>query len=270
MTRSHEGLSETFRRACVLQFGGAAGTLAALDGDGLRVAEELARALDLPLPDAPWHAHRDRLASLVCGYGVYAGAISKTARDIALLMQMEVGEAAEPGGGSSVMPHKRNPAGCAVALTSAARLPGLVATCLSGMAHEHERGLAGGPAEWTTVSAAVMATGSAAAALADVVETLRVDGDRMRRSLDETHGTILAERVMLRLSPVLGRNAAADAVRAALAASADGGDFMSALRANPAAASILAGENPGSLEDFHTYLGMAEEFRRRLTGDPRE
>src|SRR5262249_21352380 len=161
--------------------------------DGLRVSEALARELDLPLPDAPWHAHRDRFATLLAACGVYAGAIAKAARDIALLMQAEVAEAAEPGGGSSTMPHKRNPAGCAVAIAAASRLPGLVATYLSGMAQEHERGVGGGQAEWSTVAAAVTSTGAAAHALAGVMEGLRVDPARMRRGLDNTRGAIFAE-----------------------------------------------------------------------------
>jgi len=136
------------------------------------------------------------------------------------------------------------------------------------MAHEHERGLVGGPAEWTTVSTAVIATGSAAAALAGVVENLRVDRGRMREALDGTHGAILAERAMLLLAPVLGRQAAADAVRQALTASASGG-FMAALLADPAAAPIIQAAAAG-FEDPHNYLGMADQFRRRLTGDASE
>ena len=269
LSRSHDGLADAFRRACVLQFGGASGTLAALDDGGLRVAAALARELDLPLPDAPWHAHRDRLASLVAACGIYAGAISKAARDIALLMQPEVGEALEPGGSSSAMPHKRNPAGCAVALSSAARVPGLVASFLAGMAHEHERGLAGGPAEWAIVSETVIATGSAAAALAGVVETLRIDRERMRRAVDDTRGVVFAERAMLRLSSALGRDAASDAVREALSAVSTGRRFASALLENPVAAAAIA-EDRNMLDDPETYLGMAEEFRRRLIGSPRE
>ena len=264
LSRSHAALSDAFDAACVLQFGGAAGTLAALGDDGLRVAEDLARALEVPLPDAPWHAHRDRLATLVAACGVYAGAIGKAARDVALLMQAEVDEAAEPGGGSSAMPHKRNPAGCAVAVASASRLPGLVATYLAGMGHEHERGLAGGPAEWATVSTAVMATGSAAAALAGVVETLRVDVGRMRLAVDATRGSILAERAMLLLSPALGRKTAADAIGAALAATAHDGDFVSALLANADVAAAIAPADRNTLGQPETYLGMADEFRRRL------
>ena len=110
--------------ACVLQFGGASGTLAALGDRGLVVADALARELGLPAPDAPWHAYRDRLAALVAACGIYTGVLGKMARDVSLLMQSEVGEAAEPGGGSSTMPHKQNPVGCAIALAAATRMPG--------------------------------------------------------------------------------------------------------------------------------------------------
>jgi 3-carboxy-cis,cis-muconate cycloisomerase len=267
LSRSQAALSDAFDRACVLQFGGTVGTLAAFGGDGLGVAGDLAHALDLPLPDAPWHVHRDRLASLVAACGVYAGAIAKTARDVALLMQAEVNEASEPGGGSSAMPHKRNPAQCAAAITSASRLPGLVATFLAGMAHEHERGLAGSPAEWTTISQAVIATGSAASALADALETLHVDAVRMRDAIDATHGTVLAERAMLLLAPALGREAAARAIREALAS---GSDFVSALLGNADVAAAIAPEDRRTLGNPDTYLGMAEQFRRRLIAGARE
>src|SRR5215471_7113789 len=232
LTRAHQALGDAFDRACVLQFGGASGTLAALESNGLAVAEHLARELDLPLPDAPWHAHRDRFASLVACCGVYAGAIAKAARDIALLMQVEVAEASEPGGGSSTMPHKRNPAGCVSALAAAARLPGLVATFLSCMAQEHERGAGGLQAEWATIVTALTSTGAAAAALAGVTESLRVDSTRMRRAIEDTHGAVFAERAMMRLAPALGRDAAARIVAGALAASARGESFAAAIATN--------------------------------------
>ncbi|HTM24394.1 MAG TPA: lyase family protein [Vicinamibacterales bacterium] len=266
LSRSHQGLTEAFARSSVLQFGGASGTLAALHDRGLEVAQYLSRELDLTLPDAPWHAHRDRLAFLVSACGVYAGAIGKAARDIALLMQAEVAEASEPGGTSSTMPHKRNPAGCAVALAAASRLPGLVATFLAGMAQEHERGVGGGQAEWATVATAVVATGSAASALAGVVEGLRVDPERMRQAIAESHGAVFSERAMMRLAPVLGRDVAARLVAGAVAAAARGESFASALLADPEAAAALTDHDRATLESPETYLGLAEQFRRRLTG----
>lgn len=270
LTRAHQALAAAFDRAMVLQFGGASGTLAALGSDGIRVAELLARELDLPLPDAPWHAHRDRLASLIACCGVYAGSIAKAARDVALLMQGEVAEASEPGGGSSTMPHKRNPAGCAIALASASRVPGLVATYLANMSQEHERGVGGAQAEWTTIAAAVSSTGAASAALAGVFETLRIDAGRMRQTIEDTHGAIFAERAMMRLAPALGRDAAVRAIADAVAAAARGESFATALLANRDAFAALSAEERASLESPDAYLGAAEQFRRRLIGDVEE
>ena len=91
------------------------GTLAALEDRGLAVAAALARDLRLDLPELPWHAHRDRLAE-VAGVllGLLAGSLGKMARNL-LMSQGEVDEVAEPSGpgrgGSSTMPHKRNPVG---------------------------------------------------------------------------------------------------------------------------------------------------------------
>ncbi|HXH06426.1 MAG TPA: lyase family protein, partial [Vicinamibacterales bacterium] len=126
VSRAGSRLIAAFDDVCTLQLGGAAGTLGALGSDGPRLAAELARELGLRDPDAAWHAHRDRLAALVAACGVYTGTLAKIARDVALLMQPEVAEVSEPGGRSSAMPHKRNPAGCAAALAAAGRLPGLV------------------------------------------------------------------------------------------------------------------------------------------------
>jgi 3-carboxy-cis,cis-muconate cycloisomerase len=270
LDRSYEDVAGAFDRACVLQFGGAAGTLAALGADGLRVAETLARELDLPLPEAPWHAHRDRLALLVAACGVYAGAIAKAARDVALLMQAEVAEASEPGGGSSTMPHKRNPAFCTVAIASASRVPGLVAAMLSGMAQEHERGVGGGQAEWAAVADAVVSTGSAAAALAHAVEGLRVDATAMRRAIDSTRGAVFAEYAMMRLVPAVGREHAARIVADALASVARGTAFGDALFADRDAQAVLTDQDRRTLTSPEAYLGCAEAFRRRLLHEDRD
>jgi 3-carboxy-cis,cis-muconate cycloisomerase len=267
-SRGHARIAASFREACVLQFGGASGTLAALGTRGPSVASAVAADLGLPLPDAPWHTHRDRLATLVAACGVYAGTLGKIARDVSLLMQHEVGEAAEPGGGSSSMPHKRNPAGCAIAIAAATRLPGLVAAFLTGMVQEHERGLGGWHAEGATIVAAVQATGSAAAAMADAVEGLSVDTDRMKRNIEESRGAVFAERAMVLLAPALGRERAARIISASLAdAALRGMPFPEALAASE---EVRRGIDPGALADLgdsQAYLGSAEFFRRRLTGD---
>jgi 3-carboxy-cis,cis-muconate cycloisomerase len=190
VVRSWRRVSAAFDEALVLQFGGAVGTLAAYGDHGLDLAAALAGELQLALPAAPWHAHRDRLASLVSQCGVYAGCLAKVARDIALLMQPEIGEVSERGGGSSAMPHKRNPAGSVVTLAAAAQVPGLVASFLSAMPQEQERAAGGWQAEWPVVACVVQSTGSALAALTSVFDGLTVDAARMRANLDRAAGAI--------------------------------------------------------------------------------
>lgn len=265
VSRSGARLLDAFEESCVLQFGGASGTLAALGRDGPRVAADLARELGLPLPAAPWHAQRDRLAALAAACGIYAGALGKIARDVSLLMQVEVGEAAEPGGGSSSMPHKRNPAACACALAAAARLPGLVAAFLAGMTQEQERGLGGWHAEGSTLSAAVQTTGSALAAMADAIEHLHVDADRMRANIEATGGLVFAERAMTLLAPALGRETATRIISAAMKGSRDERrSFVEALAADADVRGVLAPADLSSLGSPEVYLGSAEHFRRRL------
>jgi 3-carboxy-cis,cis-muconate cycloisomerase len=262
--RGYTALDAAGRNAAVLQFGGASGTLAALGTKGPEVAELLAGELGLTCPDAPWHAHRDRLAALIAACGVYTGSLGKLARDVSLLMQFEVAEAAEPGGGSSSMPHKRNPAGCAVVLAASTRLPGLVAAFLAGMPQEHERGIGGWHAEAATIADAVQTTGSAAAAAAELTTALTVDPDRMQRNLSGTRGVVFAERAMTMLAPAVGFDAAKRAVAAAVAQAAQGqASFAEALAATDAAAALTA-EQKADLTDPRAYLGAAETFRRRL------
>ncbi|WP_269439330.1 lyase family protein, partial [Ralstonia pseudosolanacearum] len=121
----------------------AAGTLASLGTQGRAVAQALAQALDLPLPAASWHGEQDRIADIGAALALLTGTLGHMARDLSLMMQTEVGEVAEPAGagkgGSSTMPHKRNPVGCATVLAAATRMPGLAATLLAALPQEHER-----------------------------------------------------------------------------------------------------------------------------------
>src|SRR5450631_2860506 len=212
MRRGRNNLSASFVEATVVQFGGASGTLASLGAQGIAVGQELAAQLGLGFPDAPWHTQRERLAAVVCACGTVAGSLGKVARDISLLMQAEIAEVAEPGGqgrgGSSTMPHKRNPIGCALTLAAAQRAPGLVATFLSTMVQEHERGVGGWQAEWPTVASLIQATGLAAASMAEVAEGLTVDAARMRINLDATRGVIFAEKAAMLLAGKIGRDVA--------------------------------------------------------------
>ena len=255
--------------ALALQFGGAAGTLAALGERGPQVAELLARQLGLP-EAVPWHTHRDRLASFVCACGVYVATLGKIARDVSLLMQHEVAEVAEPGGGSSAMPHKRNPAASAIALAAANRTPGLVAGFLAGMVQEHERAAGGWHAEWPTVAHVVQATGSALVALADAATELSVDVEQMRANIARTNGVIFAERAMALLLTSVGKKDAERFVGHALAQTRNGSmTFAAALSAIPEVVRAIDGDVLRRIDAPEDYLGAAELFRVRLLDEAR-
>jgi 3-carboxy-cis,cis-muconate cycloisomerase len=170
-----------------LQFGGATGSLAGLDGKAVAVAERLAARLDLALPATPWHAQREAVAGLASALAILVGAVGKIARDISLLAQTEVAEAFEPRidgrGGSSAMAHKRNPTSCQVALSAALRAPHLAATLLSALPQEHERGLGGWQVEGPVLAELFQLTHGALVAMAPVIEGLEVDTGRMAANL---------------------------------------------------------------------------------------
>ena len=207
--RSRERLLRLRREALALQFGGAAGTLAALGDHGMGVAERLAALLDLQLPDAPWHTHRDRLAEVAACLGILAGTCGKIARDVTLMMQTEVGEAFEPGapgrGGSSTLPHKRNPVGAAAALSAATVAPNLVATLLAAQVQEHERAPGGWHTDWMTFPALALVTSGALSAVVEIAEGLEIDVERLRANLEMTGGQIMAEALSFALAEKMGR-----------------------------------------------------------------
>ena len=202
-----------------LQFGGAAGTLAALGDQGLLVAERLSQQLKLPLPDAPWHGHRDRVAEAASVVAIAAGSCGKIARDVSLMMQTEVAEAFEPSGegrgGSSTMPHKRNPVAAATALAAAIMAPNLAATIFAAQVGDHERSAGPWHAEWPTLPNLLLVTSGALAAIVDIAEGLEVDAARMRANLDTTGGLIMAEAVTMALAETIGKSEAHHLVEAA-------------------------------------------------------
>src|SRR6202045_303684 len=202
-----------------LQFGGAAGTLAALGDKGLVVAEQLARELELPLPDAPWHSHRDRLAEAASVLAIIAGTCGKIARDVQLMMQTDVSEAFEPSGegrgGSSTMPHKRNPVAAASAIAAATMAPNLAATIFAAQVGDHERSAGPWHAEWPTLPSLLLVNSRALSAIVDIAEGLEVDAARMRANLDMTGGLIMAEAVAMALAEQIGKSDAHHAVEAA-------------------------------------------------------
>jgi 3-carboxy-cis,cis-muconate cycloisomerase len=249
-------------RLLALQFGGAAGTLAALGDRGLAVAAALAEDLKLGLPEIPWHTERDRLAELAVTCGMIVGTLGKIARDLSLLMQTEIGEAFEPAGegrgGSSTMPHKRNPVTSAVVLAAATRAPGLAATLLASMVQEHERGLGGWHAEWVVLPELVVMTAGALSQMADMMAYLEIDADRMKANLEITQGLIMAEAVTMALGSKLGRLAAHERVEAACRrAVSERRHLRHVLAEDPVVRTQLDDLDFDLLFNLHNYVGAA-------------
>jgi 3-carboxy-cis,cis-muconate cycloisomerase len=182
-----------------VQLGGAVGTLAGFAGRGRAVRAALARRLGLDEPVLAWHTERGRVAELAGLLGRAGAAIGSVATDLVLLAQTEVGETREdvPGrGGSSTLPHKRNPVGAISARAAAVAVPGLVASVLSAASgHEYERAAGPWHAEWRPTSELLRTVGSGAAWLADALAHLELDPARVAASLEVTGGLLLAENV---------------------------------------------------------------------------
>lgn len=265
LVRHRTRLEELRGRLLVLQFGGAAGTLASLGTRGLVIAEALAAELRLGLPALPWHAHRDRIAEMGTWLAILAGTLGKIARDISLLMQTDVAEAFEPAapgkGGSSSMPQKRNPVSSAVVLAAAVRAPGLAATLLAAMVQEHERGLGGWHAEWTALPDLFDLVAGALEHTLLAVEGLEVDPARMRANLDRTRGQVMAEAVKMALAERLGGPEAHALVeRACASAMRDNGHLRDAIAAEPRAAAVLSRADLERLFAPGAYLGVSQEL----------
>jgi 3-carboxy-cis,cis-muconate cycloisomerase len=201
--------------ALKLQLGGAVGTLSVMGDRGPAVARRM--AADLKLSAAPdvwqgaWQTQRDEWIALACEVGLLCGVLGKIAKDISLLAQGEIAEVAEPGGGgrggSSAMPHKRNPVASMIALAASMRAPHRVAALLSTMSQEHERGLGNWQAELAEWPGLFMSAHGAVSALAQAAAGLTIDAARMRHNIDALHGLVFAEGVSMLLARHIGKSA---------------------------------------------------------------
>jgi 3-carboxy-cis,cis-muconate cycloisomerase len=267
--RHHARLNQTQKDVLVIQFGGAVGTLAALGDRGLAVASALADELKLGLPDLPWHAHRDRVAEVATTLGLLIGSLGKIARDISLMAQTEVGELSEPvvpgRGGSSTMPHKQNPVGCAVILSAAIRVPPLVSTMLTSMVQEHERGLGGWHAEWETLPEICMLAGGAVAQASQILVGLEIHEKRMLENVNATHGLIFAEAVAMVLRKHVGGSEAHELLEhASRRVVAENRSLREVLLDDTRVRKHLSAEDIARLMDAKNYTGSARQMAKKV------
>ena len=267
--RHHARLNQTQKDVLVIQFGGAVGTLAALGDRGPAVAAALADDFKLGNPDLPWHAHRDRVAEVAATLGLLVGTLGKIARDISLMTQTEVAELAEPSapgrGGSSTMPHKQNPVGCATILSAAVRVPALVSTMLSAMVQEHERGLGGWHAEWQTLPEICLLAGGAVAQMEHVLDGLAIHEKRMAENIGATHGLIFAEAIAMVLRKKLGRAQSHELLEeASRRAVKESRPLRDVLLQDTKIREHLSAEDIDRLMDPRNYVGSAREMTKKI------
>lgn len=272
VTRHRQRLVELKPRLLCLQFGGASGSLAALGDLAFPVAEALAQELQLSLPEQPWHTQRDRLVEFASLLGMVAGSLGKLGRDLSLLMQTEAGEVFEPAapgkGGSSTMPHKRNPVSAAVLIGAATRAPGLVSIMFSAMPQEHERSLGLWHAEWDTLPELCCLVSGALQQALLVVPRLEVDVERMRANLDLTQGLVLAEAVSIALAQRIGRDAAHHLIeQCCRRAVQEGAHLRLVLGEEPQVTAELSAVELDRLLDPTQYLGQARRWVERALAD---
>lgn len=288
-------LERVRRERLAVQYGGAAGTLAALGEGGERVAALMAAELGLVVPALPWHTERLRVIDVAVAMARVTAALGKIARDVTLLAQTEVGEVAEgPGsvriesaatstaggtagnaagggaghssgprrGGSSAMPNKRNPVAAVAILGCSRQVPGLLATLVASAEQELQRAAGAWHAEWPPFSDILRLAGSAAAWGADLLGGLQVDAPRMAANLAATGGLPLAEQVTGLLAGALGRPAAHDLVASATARAVSSGlPLRDVLLASPEAerAGVTADQVDAALAPAG-YLGASRAF----------
>lgn len=255
-----------------VQLGGAAGTLAAFGSRGTAVAEGLAGELGLRMSE-PWHTDRTIMAEATALLGILGGSLGKIAGDMLLMSQSEIGELSErgPGGGSSTLPHKRNPVALVGVAAAARRLPGLVATVLACQLQEHERAAGAWHAERSAIPEVFTLVGAACAHMEKALSRLAVDASRMRSNLDSTRGLAMAEAVAMALSRHVGREQAQALVREAADLAVENASHLSdALARNGRIRAFLDTAEIRALTEPGSYLGEAETILERILQADRE
>lgn len=273
LVRHLERLRQMRPRVLVGQLGGAAGTLASLGADGLKVRAGMMRELGLGERDITWHVSRDGLAEAVMLLGMVTGSLAKAGTDMMIMMANEFGEAFEPfqhgRGSSSTMPQKRNPISSELMVAGAKIVRQQCALMLDAMVQDFERATGPWHAEWAAIPESFLATSGVLAQAKAVFGGMTVDAKRMRSNLDISKGLILAEAVMMGLAPALGRNQAHHVVYEACLETARGGALLDILAGNASVAAHLTRDQIASLLEPSNYLGTATEMvDRSLANGP--
>lgn len=269
LQRSKLEMQEMVRENLVLQFGGAVGTLSAMEEKGLLLSKTIADTLGLKNPPRPWHTQRDRIASIGATLGIMSGNIGKIAKDISLLAQTEIAELNEASvagkGGSSTMPQKSNPVGCICILANTTRIPALVSILFSAMSQDHERASGTWHAEWQTLTDIVQLTAGALNKAVEVMDGLEIHSSQMLHNLELTKGLIYAESISLALAPHMGKLEAHELIAACCREAISKQVHLKELCINhPIILKWLKREQIEKLFDPGLSLGLSDQFIDRV------
>jgi len=271
MDRHAERLEQARERDLMVQFGGAAGTLASLgEGpEGLAVRAELASELGLRDPEITWHVARDGLAELVSLFANIGGSLGKIAWDVMMMCSTEYGELAEPfvngRGASSTMPQKRNPISSELMLATGKLLREKSSVMLDALMQDFERATGPWHLEWATVPEAFLLLASSLHQAEFMLTGLEVNVDRMYQNSQLTHGLIVSEAVMMAIAPVLGRQEAHEVIyEACRTAIETKGELKAELLKHEDLVSQLGAERIAQLCEPASYLGSARAMTRQV------
>jgi len=215
--RHRQRLEQLRARVLVGEFGGACGTLAAIDTGAMATQAGLMAELGLGEPVIAWHTVRDNIAETGAFLGLVGGTLGKIALDVKLMMQTEVAEAFEPfapgRGSSSTMPQKRNPVSSGFIHAAVSMVRQHAAALMDAMIADHERASGAWEIEWIALPEAFCLTAGALQQTREVLQGLEVDPAKMRANIDITNGLVMSEAVMMGLGRHIGREVAHDLVQ---------------------------------------------------------
>jgi 3-carboxy-cis,cis-muconate cycloisomerase len=252
-----------------VQFGGAAGTLAALGENGPAVMQGLAQELELNLPVMPWHTQRDGFGEFAGWLSLLTAGVAKMGQDIILLAQNEVGEVVESDGddrgGSSAMPQKRNPIVSELLIAAARTNASLLSAMHNAMIQEHERATHGWQMEWLTLSQMILLTGGALKNALFLAQNLKVNESRMRQNLERSNYLVLAEAAVQALTAEIPRTAAHTLVKQACGiAAAENRSLIGVVRQKFSEIAPINKIDWEALAEPGNYLGQTEHFINRV------
>jgi 3-carboxy-cis,cis-muconate cycloisomerase len=146
-------------------------------------------------------------------------------------------------------------------LAAATRMPGLVATSLTAMMQEHERGLGGWQAEWTVIPEVCVLAFAALRDTVDLLDDLAIDRERMSSNIEATRGLVFAEALTFALTEKVGRDEATTLVKGAISDARRTGEHLRDVVMREAAiASHLTRPEIERVFDATNYLGAAESM----------